>query len=339
MLLLLAGCCTRPPIASTPPADDPHRVQPAVVQPSALLRLAREERLGAEPPRLSTATAEVEDAEPVAPGHDETSSDADEVRRIVVKTHRFASWEDLTRYALRHVKKRRPREFHESRLLLRQSGPARVCGAGSCMSLRRRVHKLIRERRPALTRCLIRARARRGDMIATLPSSLVVEQALARGDAMVMRFAVRYEPGKSRPSIEGPQRQLDASARACLTEAMPPDLDSKRTHDVEIRLVAFAQASFGHGGSTGLNGALARQAAMLGWVHYERGDFEEALEYFRDAYWLFELVEYRLLEALAHDKLDQREQAVAAYTAYVDHRPHGLEAAMARRRIQALGGG
>ena len=49
----------------------------------------------------------------------------------------------------------------------------------------------------------------------------------------------------------------------------------ERSYRVELRLLAFIQPAYGINLGN-MNHMLAVQAATLGWIHYERGDYEEA---------------------------------------------------------------
>ena len=121
---------------------------------------------------------------------------------------------------------------------------------------------------------------------------------------------VTWPADGSGPTVLDPRGELDRDARACLRDALPHDISSAENVDVSVSLVAFGQWSFAHGGSS-MHAMLAMQAAMLGSIQYELRDFAEALEYFRDAYWLYHLVEYRLLEGMAHEALgDERQRGL-----------------------------
>ena len=85
-----------------------------------------------------------------------------------------------------------------------------------------------------------------------------------------------------------------------------------------------------------MNSMLAREAATLGWLHYERGEYTDALAYFDDAYWVFHLVEYQMLRGLALEALGRHVAAVEAYGMYVDERRHAPEVPQLKEKIATL---
>jgi tetratricopeptide (TPR) repeat protein len=81
---------------------------------------------------------------------------------------------------------------------------------------------------------------------------------------------------------------------------------------------------------------LSLQAAALGWLHYERGEHEQALAYFEDAHWVFREGEYLYLIGLAHERLGARERAAAAYERFIRERPYAPEVETLQVKIQQL---
>ena len=296
-----------------------------------------EENAAVEPAAAEDVAEADEPADGGDPSDDGPESDVDEVRKVVVRVPRFATPEVLARALLRSAESRRPRELYEARLLLRHAGPVRACGADDPSQVRQRARSLVRSKRNALKRCIIDARGRLPDILAPAPAALVVEQAQLLGDAMIYRFVVTHTANDDAGTVRvlDRTRKLDAEGLACIRQAVAPAMANLGA-SVQVPLIAFGQRSFGHGTSRGRNAALARQAAVLGWLHYDRGELEDAVRYFRDAYWVFQLAEYRLMEGRAWDAMGWGRRAAAAYAAYLDRRPHGLEAEPTRLRLREL---
>ncbi len=355
--VFVLGCCPRPLTNTAPPAAAGPKDKVAVLDPSPLLELVRSEReaLEGDPAARREAVSGLEEAapwgsathaangapsEPEDPAIDQDDSSDDEewseegeVREVVVRTSPLATIEDLLRADLRYAEARRPRELHESRLLLRQAGPVRTCCGDEAAERRRLGRDAIRLHRDALKRCVVAARARRPDIMAVAPASLVVEQAMRRGDPMVYRFTLTHDG--SDVEVVDQSGNLDAEGRACIEAVVSSDMTALGPVAVSIPVVVFAQKRFGYGGG-GRHELLAQQAAILGWLHYDRGEYADAVRYFRDAYWVFHLVEYRLLEGMAWEAMGERQRAVVAFAAYLDRRPKGLDAEPTRKRLQAL---
>src|SRR5687768_5276951 len=95
-----------------------------IPQPTDQLRILRSERERARPtPRAKVVRVETGAPSPSSPESEapteEPSDPTSEVRKIRVRSPRFATTTDLVRYLVRHAERRRPRELHETRLLLR----------------------------------------------------------------------------------------------------------------------------------------------------------------------------------------------------------------------------
>jgi tetratricopeptide (TPR) repeat protein len=77
---------------------------------------------------------------------------------------------------------------------------------------------------------------------------------------------------------------------------------------------------------------------MLGWLYYENGAYAEALEYFRDAYWVFRIDEYRYLIAMALERLGDHRAAADHYEAYAAARPDAPESPTLPAHVARLRG-
>lgn len=329
---LIGGCARAPVVAPEPPEPPPQGATvvsiPAKAEPSPLLQLVRRERNVSElryAPIVVGSRAEADEA--VA--DEEANADEGEVRTVMVKTTRFATWESLARAALRFAENRRPRELHESRLLLRVTQGTTSCGAS--VADKATFRRVLREQRPNIKRCLIEAQTRRDEIVVKAPSALVVEQAMRHGD-VVLRFDVATDgAGEATISDDG---ALDEPARECLARAfsaaLPDEIPAMR-----VPVLAFAQAAQAYGGGP-LNRMLADEAATLGWRHYDRGEFHEALAFFEDAYWIFHRVEYQVLVGMALEHLDRPVEAAAAYAQYVSERPDAPDTLRLRLKIAVL---
>ncbi len=326
------GCGTfRPP--AIPPDPATLSAAEVVPGPSPLLELVRSER---ELSELEYTPIVVSERDMRAAAADETEETDDEdddgnVRHVLVRTTRLATWESLARAALRFAEHRRPREMHESRFLLRTAGAATTCEGTAAKKIA--VRRLLRDSRLEVKRCLLAAETRRPDVLVKAPSALVVEQAMQRGN-VVYEFDVHFPGGSEAPVVTDDRGVLDEEARECMAAVMeagaPDDMPA-----LDLPVVAFAQAATAFGGHP-LNAGLANQAAALGWLHYDRGEFHEALAYFDDAYWIFHRVEYRVLVGMALEKLDRPDKAADAYAEYVAARADAPDALELRARIIKL---
>lgn len=362
-VLGVAGCCpdARTQPGSNTPLATRTSVQPRVVlEPHPVLQLVRGERLAkmgprtpsvtvpAEPPpsdrgSSTNDTAEAEAPEEIEDDGTEPEEVAEgEVRRVVVRRRRFATTEDLIRAMVRHAEPRRPRELHGDRMLLRASAAACHCD-GDRTELARvqaAMRSLVRIARPGLKRCLGEAIAADPRVVVKAPTTLVMTQAMLAGP-IVHHFTPELDVGPDGVRLhdlgwpDAPAELSSCLART-LDEARGVDTSSVRTrHRVRLPLVAFSQ----HAETKeprGLHWILSLQAAGLGWLHYERGEVEEALAYFEDARWVFHEGEYLYLIGLAHERLGERERAAAAYERFLRERPYAPEAEPLRARIEAL---
>lgn len=336
-----------------------------MLEPSVALQLLRDERLASlaplepAPRRASARAPQSEPAEPDAassaepPVEDDAAADqrsarddADaetDVRRVVVpRRSRLATPENLLRARIRSVEPRRPRLLYVDRMLVRTSGPICEC-EGSRMArdeARTFVGKLVARARPAIKACLAEDLARDPRVLVDAPALLVVSQAM-RSDAVVYRFVPTLHLGPHGVEVRAlgwPGGELDDELDACLVRALEADVDRSsltREHHVQVPIVAFSQHAWGVPLS-GFNAALAFEAATLGWLHYERGEHEAALELFRDAYWVLHLGEYRYLEGLALQQLGRFDAAADAYAEYLAGRPYAPEAPTLQGRIDRL---
>ncbi|MEM6989178.1 MAG: hypothetical protein AAF721_01735 [Myxococcota bacterium] len=319
----VAGCAPKQTELRFPSAGTPVATA-HTIEPSPLLKLVRSEREAAE-----AAIVTREAAAPVSDEPDEAASGNVDVRRVHVKTNRLATWESLARYALRYAEHRRPRRLHENRFLLRAASPPKAEGG---TAQRAAVRKTLRGARQHIKRCLIAMETRQPGAIVKAPSALVVEQAMRRGDVQY-HFAVHFD-GAGTATVREEANDMDYEARQCIGDVVaaqaPDDLGA-----AELELVAFAQAAKSFGGH-GLNASLANQAAALGWLRYEQGDYEDALSFFGDAYWIYERPEYKVLIGMALEKLARPQDAADAYADYVAQRGDAPDALELRLRIVQL---
>jgi len=307
----------------------------AADEPGSLLQLVRSERRLAQSVFVAQSTAATKASQKSDPGAElesDTDSDSDEVRHVVVKTAKLATTESLVRYALRHAENRRPRELHETRLLVRTEG--RITNRGVTAADRRLAKTVVHDNRLEVKRCLVAAQTREPGAVVKAPSALVVEEALRHGD-VTYEFTVRFEAEHS-PSVSDADGKLDQAARLCLSAALR-DGGWNGLPTVDVPVVAFAQASE-RGGGGRVNAGLAARAAALGWQHYDRGDYHQALAFFDDAYWVFHLVEYKMLSGMALEALNRPEAAADAYASYVAERRDAPDALALRGKIIRLRG-
>lgn len=348
---------------------------PVVLEPSPYLQLLRLERQAAtgplrtdEPRRRrdasasDTATSEGEAAPEgeaaasegseldtlieagVIDGGSESDPAEEEVRTIVVRTSPFATEQDVYRYLLRKMDKK-PRLFNPTRALTRQGGRVTFLddGGASRGLVRSYVRAVIRESRPRLEDCIFRQLAEDPRVMLEQPSGLVFEQALTFQEG-VYRFSLDMAIEGDRLDVrvvgsEGDPTEL--GTRVCIGTAMArsevdqPALD-ERVERVELRVpvVVFIQGAAGMGSPHAR--MLSMQAAVLGWLHYERGEYLEARESFRDAAWAYRLPEYQVLLGRAEEALGRPRHAIAAYRKYVDERAEAPDASAVLERIEAL---
>lgn len=316
-----------------------------------MLELARSEREAMELPLPSrvpasrraeptAGEAEADDAddgdETIADEHSgEEIEDGEEmeVRTVRVKTSPFATPEDLARYALRHAESRRPRELYPTRLLVRRSGLVRP--RGTDRRVRRKVAGLVEELRPEIKRCLLEEQSRRPYVILEVPESLVVQQAARGSEPIAYRFVVHLRPGEA-ATVSSDQGELSSEGTECIAALVDEATRGRRYGRAQLPITAFVQPGYSVGGGDAMHSALALEAATLGWVCYGRGQHEEALAYFRDAYWLFHLVEYQMLIGMALEQLDRPKAAAKAYAMYLERRPYAAEAPDLRETIARL---
>jgi len=318
------GCGQRR--APRAPTPKPAPREAKAIEPSPLLELVRSERFHAEHPPKRTAEGTSDVAEPEEVDH---SFEDHEIREIRVKTSKFATWEDLARYALRNAEKRRPRRLHESRFLVR----AEPTTDGSRLA-RAAARRRVRARRPEIKRCLIAAEARRPEVIIKAPSALVVEQAMGSGTVQY-DFTVSFHDDGSVPSVTHGSVYLDDETRGCIGRALHSK--KRKVPHVVMPVVAFAQPAYSPaGGGSALHAMLANQAAALGWLHYERGEYHEALAYFEDAYWIFHRVEYRVLVGMALEQLERPAEAAEAYADYLVENADAPDALELRAKVIKL---
>lgn len=326
------GCAT-PRARSSTAAPVQQASAPAPIEPSPLLELVRSEREISQftyAPVIKTGRGDDRGAGDSERELTEVDSSEEEVRHVLVRTTRLATWESLARYALRYAENRRPRRLHDARFLVRTRGVSLIRGGTGADKTA--VRRLLRDSRTELKRCLVAAEARRPEIIIKAPSGLVVEQALSRG-AVVYEFDVHFdEDGTS--TVTGDDARLDAKARVCIADVMTAGVPTT-TGVMDLPLVAFVQPPKIHR-PEGMNLALANQAAGLGWQHYERKEFHEALAFFDDAYWVFHRAEYKVLIGMALEALDRRNEAADAYADYVARRSDAPDALELRLKIALL---
>jgi hypothetical protein len=294
---------------------------------------------------VADPSAEDDPSSDATPSSDADASAEDEVRQLIVpRRPRLATPEALLRAKIREAEPRRPRALYVSRLLVRTSGP--LCGCDGSRKVRaearRLVDAIVDRARASIQGCLADDLTRDPRVLIDAPALVVVAQAmrtgpLAYGFAPTMRLGPR---GVEVQDLGWPSGDaIDEGLRTCLVRALesadvgPTSLP--REHRVQVPLVAFSQQAWGFN-LGGFHGALAFQAAALGWQHYERGEHEEALELFRDAHWAYHLGEYRYLEGLALEQLGRLDAAANAYAEYLAERPYAPEAPTLQGRIDRL---
>ncbi len=312
-----------------------------MLTPSPLLQIIRQERESAEAAsrtaaevaelelRSSQPESEFEDPDVVEEEDESGDGSGDAfVRRVQVRSRGLATPEDLAAAALRHAESRRPRENPEPRFLLRLASTRRGTKAR-----RKRARSLIRERRPDLKRCMVEAQARRPGAIVKGPSALVVERA-ARREPLDYILSVRFGEADAAPRVRS-EPPLDEAGLKCLSETLRP-LAGAAPKGVRIELSAFSQMPyrFGRGGPHRM---LATHAAILGWVHMDRREYETALAYFEDAYWVFHRPEYKFLIGRCLEALGRPRGAAEAYAIYVEARPDAPETPALRRHLRCDG--
>lgn len=352
LVAVLGGCASAPASSGGGYPGEPSGS--LVLEPSPMLALARGEREATELPLAAPdrpdraerrAAREAEGdategegateaaAEPPELGEEIEDGGEMEVRTVRVKTTRFATPEDLARYAIRHAESRRPRELYPTRLLVRRAGPVRAEGASR--RERRRAAELVEDLRHEIKQCLVQEQSRRPGVVLEVPESLVIQQAARGSDPVAYRFSLSVGPGES-ATVTRRQGGLSAEGAECIAAAADAGTRGRRLRArVEIPVSAFVQPGFAMAGS-GMHSALALEAATLGWLHYEREQYREALAYFRDAYWLFHLVEYQVLIGMALEELGRDEAAADAYAMYLERRPYAAEAPRLREAIARL---
>lgn len=316
------------------------------MDPSPWLWLVRSERVkvnaspGAMPPLRGIHS------EPVTAPEEAAAGDADdpifvegETRRVDVRTHRLATLEDLARAILRNAPARRPPDLFFARMLVRVSGIICDCDGSQAERARVRSHlrKLVARARPAIVGCVVDDVAADPRVIIKAPAPLVIHQA-AQFDDLVYGLVSDVRVARDGVHVDalacddGP---LTHELSACITRALQ---DAGRAqpwlrvpHRVRLPLVVFDQGAPSHGENT-LHGKLAVQAAVFGWLHLERGELVDALEFFRDAHWVYQLPEYRYLMGMVYEQAGDHLSAMLAFGAYLAARPDAPESdALARR--------
>lgn len=297
-----------------------------------MVAMARHERELAQPRRSAQRRA----AEPIAqdPSDVEASElddiETTEVRTVVVRRSPFATPEDMLRATIRNAEHRRPREVYPSRLLVRGGGMLASCG-GEPADVDRRA--LVRSLRPQISQCILEELVRRDGLILPGPAALVLQQAAAT-ESIDYSLTVHLAAGQP-PTVSSRRGTLSAAGRECIANVVGTRARREGATSGDIRLSVFMQPGLYYGG-TDLHRALALESAIMGWTHYERGEYREALEYFRDAYWVFELVEYQVLVGMALERLGHPQAAAKAYRRYVDRRPYAPRFDELRQRAARL---
>lgn len=184
-----------------------------------------------------------------------------------------------------------------------------------------------------IARCLAQDLSSQPSVILRAPAALVLEEARRTGAVPTDHTIEISFDGAQPPSIETTPAVNEASER-CLVSALTPR-PADRPRSARVRLSAFAQGAFGHGGDA-LHLQLANEAATLGWIELERGAPEEALAYFEDAHWLYHRAEYELLQAMALQEMGKVNMARTRYRRFIEARPYAPEVSMIRERIDAL---
>jgi hypothetical protein len=192
--------------------------------------------------------------------------------------------------------------------------------------------------------CLIADMAHDPRVVIKAPALLVVDQ-VRRFGPMIYRWrpALDVSPmGVLVRDLGWPRESLDDDLAACLERALAgTDVDTSdvtQVHRVTLPLVAFSAPSSTYGDVSSVHSVLGMQAAMLGWLYAENGADAEALEYFRDAYWVFQLAEYRYLVAMGLERIGDTRGAAQEYEAYLAERPYAPEAPTLPARIARLRG-
>lgn len=274
-------------------------------------------------------------------------SDADEepegeVREIVVRRSPFVTPEGVFRYLLRSMDKK-PRLLNPTRALARLGGRVRVVadGGSSPAAVRRYARALVEDSRPRLKDCIAHELAADPRVVIKEPSGLVFEQALRFEDG-VYRFSVdaRIEDGQLEIQVaEATGDPTGDDTRACIGAALSEGRVGRPEAEGPVALrmpvVVFIQQAQAAEGSA-MAASLALQAALVGWLHYERGDFAEARESFLDATWAYRLPEYQALLGRAEEALGRPRHAISAYQKYIDQRREAPDAPAIARRIEAL---
>jgi hypothetical protein len=298
-----------------------------------MLRLVRSERERSMPPRRPVPTppdATRPDATQADAAQDDDTADETEVREVRVRASRLADPVEIARYLIRHAERRRPRDLHEPRMLLR----ARIVAAkGEARRTRHEraqaVREIVRQSRPSMKKCLADRLARDPRIIVGEPASLVFQQASRIGGAVV-EFDVQLQPG----GANVPVAALDPATATCLETAIGTPRAELHATRVDVRFVGFVQAGHAEPGKLGsLNHRLSVQAVTLGWLHFERGAHAEALAYFEDARFVFHLAEYDYLVGLALTHLGRTREANEAFAAFLERRPHSPEAPAVAARL------
>jgi len=342
--LLVGGACAAPgrESSSHPPAPEQPvlATEPAAREPSELLWLVRDERLSATSRRVATTT------EPSAATTLEAETSPDpEVRLVFVpRAPGLATPETLARAVIRDAEMRRPRALYVSRLLLRISGPIGDDGDPRVerTKVRALANDLVDAARPALQLCLAESLAEDPQVAVKAPALLVIKQAMSAQD-LVYAFSPTLDAGPRGVKVRTLEWRGDApdhAPTACLLRALETASDGVTPpllaeHRMEVPLVAFSQHGWGFN-LDGLHGAIALEAAEIGWQRLEQGEHEAALELFRDAYWVFHLAELRYLEGLALERLGRSDAAADAYAEYLVARPYAPEAPALPGRIERL---
>ncbi|MGH1343287.1 MAG: tetratricopeptide repeat protein [Nannocystales bacterium] len=317
---LLAGCGNSSPAAKAPPRA-PDAPKAYSFTPSPLLKLARSER-EVPPVRRQWVRKRFGDDAPK-----DTVIDDDGITRTVrVHPFRLATPEGLQRAALRQAEPRRPRELHPTRFLIR---PSKV--RARTQQDRRAVRIFVDSRDRKTATCLVAQQSSRLNVLLRTPEALVLEEAMLAGP-VTYRLSARYDKSGV-PTVRVSPAVHEATQR-CLEEALTQAEGAKPFTAARIDLTAFAQRAFDF--NLGAHTILANEAAALGWIELERGEHDAALAYFEDAHWLYHRPEYRLLQAMALQKMGRTNMALTRYQEFVDARPDAPETPMLRARIASM---
>jgi len=318
-LLWVMGCAAKADTrtGASAPSSAPHSFTP-----SPLLELARSER-ELPPVRRQWLRKRFDGTPPT-----DTEVDDDGIRRTVrVHPFRLATPENLARAALRDAESRRPREWNQARFLIRATKIR-----ASSVHARHETRVMVDDRDDRIARCLAEELTARTDVILRTPTALVIEQAVRTGP-LEYALSVAFH-GKRDPTVLVTP-EVNEHTQACLTETLRPGL-AENPRSARVELTAFSQVSGSPTRTPPIHRTLANEAAILGWIELERGAAEEALAYFEDAYWLYHRAEYKLLQAMALQKMGRPNMALTRYRLFVEQRPHAPETAMIRTRIAAL---